>query len=549
MTNQAGNEINGTSGSSLTTNIPITGSGKFTSLNITNNSAITANGSAGLAIYPFATFTNNATGIVRSSGSGGVTLNPGSYTNNGLFEANGGNITGVSTASFTNYNATTDTLSGGTWRVIGPRTMALAAIGPVVINAADVELSGVGSTFTSVNMIANNQGSFTLRNDRDFTTAGSLTNSGTLRVDGTAALTINGNLALSAGSHLSMVIGTPNGLFDRVTVNATATFGGQLEVALLQGFTPAQSDSYIVLTAGSPIAGAFSNIVSGGRLQTSDGRGSFLATYNDKNLVLSNFQLAPPGVLLNISTRLRVPTGENVLIGGFIITGTEAKKVIIRGIGPSLAPFFAGALADPTLELFQGNTLLESSDNWKDNNRAAIEATGIPPSNDLESAIVRTLPPGAYTAILRGKGGTAGIAVVEAYDLNQAANSKLANIATRGFVDTGDNVMIGGFIVGPGGRPTRVIVRGLGPSLANSGITGALQDPTLELHDGNGALLASNDNWKDSQRSEIEATTIPPRDDRESAIVSSLFPGAYTAILRGKDKTTGVGLVEVYNLP
>jgi hypothetical protein len=151
----------------------------------------------------------------------------------------------------------------------------------------------------------------------------------------------------------------------------------------------------------------------------------FAGTANAPLLSQANQPRAIPDVslsasssLLNISTRARVLAGDNVLIGGFIITGTDAKKVIIRGIGPSLAQFFAGALADPTLELFQGNTLLESNDNWKDNNRAAIEATGIPPSNDLESAIVRTLPPGAYTAILRGKGGTTGIAVVEAYDLN-----------------------------------------------------------------------------------------------------------------------------------
>jgi len=256
---------------------------------------------------------------------------------------------------------------------------------------------------------------------------------------------------------------------------------------------------------------------------------------------------------------MRVQTGENVLIGGFIIMGTDAKKVIIRGIGPSLAQFFNGALPDPTLELYQGNTLLMMNDNWKtradgSSQQAEVQATGIPPTNDLESAIVQTLPPGAYTAILRGKGDTTGIGVVESYDLNQAANSRLANIATRGFVDTGDNVMIGGLIVGPAGGPsTKVVLRAIGPSLTNFGIAGALQDPMLELHDGNGNTIASNDNWKtrpdgSSQQAEVEATGLQPSDDRESVLVQTVAPGNYTAIVRGKNNGTGVGLVEVYNL-
>src|ERR1043166_2620571 len=158
-----------------------------------------------------------------------------------------------------------------------------------------------------------------------------------------------------------------------------------------------------------------------------------------------------------VCTRMRVQTGENVLIGGFIITGTDQKRVIIRGIGPSLSSFFPGALADPTLELFQGNTLLVMNDNWRTDQEAEIIATGIPPTDNLESAIVRTLTPGSYTAVLRGNGNTTGIGVVEAYDLDRTANSRLANIATRGFVETGDNVMIGGLIIGPaGGGSARV---------------------------------------------------------------------------------------------
>jgi hypothetical protein len=261
------------------------------------------------------------------------------------------------------------------------------------------------------------------------------------------------------------------------------------------------------------------------------------------------FTTLASGSLLNISTRMGVQTGDNVLIGGFIITGTDPKKVIIRGIGPSLAAFFSGSLADPTLDLNQGDTLLTSNDNWKTDQQAEIEATGIPPTNDLESAIVRTLTPGNYTAILRGKSDTTGIGVVEAYDLDQAANSRLANISTRGFVDTGDNVMIGGLIVGgTGGESAKVVLRALGPSLANFGVPDALQDPTLELHNADGSIIRSNDNWKDSQQTEIMASGLAPTDDRESAIVATLPPGNYTAIVRGKNSTTGVALVEVYNL-
>jgi hypothetical protein len=253
----------------------------------------------------------------------------------------------------------------------------------------------------------------------------------------------------------------------------------------------------------------------------------------------------PSTVLGNISTRLRVETGDNVLIGGFIVTGTQPKKVILRAIGPSLP--VAGALADPLLELHDSaGGLIRMNDNWRSDQEAEIIATGIPPSNDLESAIVATLPANnsAYTAIMRGANSGTGIGVVEAYDLDRTVNSKLANISTRGFVQTGDNVLIGGLIV-VGQNPLRVIVRAIGPSL---NIIGELADPTLELRDGNGALLRSNDNWRSNQEAEIIATGISPSNDLESAIVQNLAPGNYTAIVRGVNNTTGVALVEAYGL-
>jgi hypothetical protein len=276
----------------------------------------------------------------------------------------------------------------------------------------------------------------------------------------------------------------------------------------------------------------------------------------DTNNVTGTGPILSPAQLLNISTRAKVQTGDNVAIGGFIITGNAAKKVIVRGIGPALSPFFSGVLADPTLDLFQGGTLLASNDNWKTrpngtSQQAEIEATGIPPTNDLESAIVATLAPGAYTAIVAGKNGTTGIGLVEMYDLNVASDSRLANISTRGVVQTGNDVMIGGFILGNGTASEKVLIRAIGPSLTQFGVANVLADPTLELHDSHGTLLMSNDNWRDdaSQAAEIMATGIPPQNDLESAIVTTLPPVAYTAVVAGKNGGTGVALVEVYHLP
>jgi hypothetical protein len=377
---------------------------------------------------------------------------------------------------------------------------------------------------------------------------------GSYLIPGPDNMTINGNLGLAADAHYSMVIrNNTAGEFDTMNVSGSATFGGTLDVSLINHFVPQPNDSFTVLTAGPPITGAFTNAPNGSRFPTTDGGGSFIATYSDNHLVLSNFVTKPPDQLLNISTRMRVLTGDNVLIAGFIITGTDPKKVIIRGLGPSLVNAnVQGVLANPTLELHQGNSTLATNDNWKINDQtgqsqqAEIEATTIPPTNDFESALVATLNPGAYTAILAGKNQTTGIGVVEVYDLNQSANSKLANISTRGFVDTGDNVMIGGFIVGgTGGGAAKVIVRAIAPSLS---LSGTLPDPTLELHDGNGATIASDDNWKDSQQGDIQATTIPPSNDLESAIVRTLVPGNYTAIVRGVNNSTGIAVVEVYAL-
>jgi sugar lactone lactonase YvrE len=255
--------------------------------------------------------------------------------------------------------------------------------------------------------------------------------------------------------------------------------------------------------------------------------------------------------LVNISTRLNVLLQQNVLDGGFIVLGPGMKTVLIRGLGPSLnARGISGTLADPILELHDstGATIIEN-DNWRNNQESEIEATGIPPTNDAEAAIIATLSAGAYTVIERGKLDTTGVGLVEIYDLSPGFGPELANISTRGFVDIGDNVMIAGFIVASStGGSGQVIVRALGPSLGSADITNPLLDPMLELHDSNGTLIAANDNWKSDQQAAIEATGIPPTDDAESAIIVTLAPGAYTAIESGVGDTTGVGLVEVYNL-
>ncbi len=290
--------------------------------------------------------------------------------------------------------------------------------------------------------------------------------------------------------------------------------------------------------------------------------GSFPTAFLVKNLTFTatdangnTSEFSPErGQLQNIATRLRVQTGDNVLIGGFIISGTAPKKVMMRGIGPSLANFgIADPLANPTLEVHDSTSTLATNDDWKlrpDNSsqQAEIEATMLAPTNDNESAIVTTLPANnaGYTAVLRGKDGGTGIGVVEAYDLDVAANSRLANISTRGLVESGDNVLIGGIISSKG--LTKVVVRAIGPTLASFGITNPLLDPTLELFDDSGTPIAINDDWQTSQKGEIEEALLPPNDSRESAIFAALRAGNYTAVVRGKNGATGIAVVEAYNI-
>ena len=260
----------------------------------------------------------------------------------------------------------------------------------------------------------------------------------------------------------------------------------------------------------------------------------------------------PPAALVNLSTRMRVETGERVLIAGFIISGNAPKRLALRGLGPSLtvngAPV-AGALPNPFLELHDGaGTVLRSNDDWAAGPDAQeLTNDHLAPADSHEAALLSSLAPGGYTALLRDANGGSGIGLVELYDMDQTAPSAAVNISTRGSVQQGDDVMIGGLIIG-GSNAQRAIVRALGPSLTSAGIANALADPKLELHDGSGTIIASNDNWRSDHEAEIMATGVEPKNDLEAAIVYSFAPGAYTAMVAGVNGSTGIGLIEAYQL-
>ena len=303
-----------------------------------------------------------------------------------------------------------------------------------------------------------------------------------------------------------------------------------------------------------------SPLTNGGPVNT-NGTGAHNATGNGTSVL--HYHAPVPGAAKNISTRSGVQTGDNILDGGFIVTGNAPKKVIVRAIGPELTAYHVpGALQNPTLELHDHTgALIASNDNWqsthiggiiRSNQVVEIRNSLHAPTNPAESAIIATLQPGSYTAIVRGKNNTTGTALVEVYDLgtcfDTSCNAQLANISTRGMVQTGNNILDGGFIV-QGDMSATVIVRALGPSLAQYGITNPLPDPTLELHDHNGTLIAYNDNWTSAPNKQaIILSGRAPSNNLESAILRSLSPGNYTAIVRGKNGTTGVALIEAYVL-
>jgi hypothetical protein len=366
---------------------------------------------------------------------------------------------------------------------------------------------------------------------------------------GFAVTSPNTAVSFPGGSTQTVTWDVANSLIPEINTThvniALTTDGGNTYVQLAANVPNDGSESVVIPNVNSTTA----------RIKVEAVGNIFFDVSNEDFSIVSTIPVQAQ--LLNISSRAHVQTGEKVLIGGFIITGTDPKQVIVRAIGPSLkvggAPV-TGRMENPLLELFDSNnTIIASNDNWKDSpERSQIEATGIAPTDDRESAIVRTLVPGNYTVVLKGKDNTTGIATVEAYDIGLAANSILANISSRSFVEAGDNVLIGGFIAGMISNnnpiPTGILVRAIGPS-RKSQIPNALDDPVLELHDFNGNTIATNDNWVDSpERAQIEATGIPPTNNLESAIYRVLSPAPYTAIVRGKNGGTGVGVVEIYNI-
>ena len=258
-----------------------------------------------------------------------------------------------------------------------------------------------------------------------------------------------------------------------------------------------------------------------------------------------------PPTTTNLSTRVSVQAGDGVAIAGFIISGSSPKQVLIRGLGASLSNFgIVNPLQDPTLDLHDsaGNTIA-TNDDWQTATNANQIPVAFQPSDSHEPAILATLQPGTFTAILRGKNGSSGVGLIEMYDLSTGAASKLTNVSTRGFVGTGENVMIGGFILSGGSGERQVLIRALGPTLAQApfNIAGSLTDPTLILVDGNGTVVASNDDWKSSQQNEIQATGLAPPNEREAAILTTLPTGNFTAIVSGKNGEMGVALVDVFH--
>jgi hypothetical protein len=321
------------------------------------------------------------------------------------------------------------------------------------------------------------------------------------------------------------------------TVNTTYTWSGSGLLADVQSWVsnPASNFGWVILANEIDVASAQ-------RLNTRENS-------NNPPQLTVTYQVSNHAI--NLSTRMRVQTGDNVGIGGFIVTGSAPKRVIIRAIGPTLTRYgIVDVLADPVLELHGPGTFATIvNNNWRDTQEAEIVATGIAPTNDLEPAIVATLDPGEYTAIVRGHGNTSGVALVEVYDLNQSAASKLANLSTRAFVSTGSDIVIAGFLLGGSGGDDRIVVRGIGPSLTAAGVSSVLTDPTLELRDSNGTLLIADNDWQDNpaQAAEITAAGLAPTNNLESGIAATLPPGLYTALLAGLNDGTGVGLVEVYD--
>jgi hypothetical protein len=526
-------------------------------VSLSNNASNYLTGANGIAVLTIAaSATIQGAGNINPASGGSNLLQ---ITNRGLIEAQlpaGALTIRVDTSSGVDF--TNDT---GTLRASNGGTLIFTGIGSVTNNGGTIQAlpnsvvsGGPGISLTQTVIF----GTIDLAGgDMNFPAGvvlnggqligsgvftGTITNNGGTVGPGHSAgkITINGNYTQGANGTLNMEIGgkAPGTEYDQLKVNGTGSLGGILNVSLINGFRPAVGDIFQIIEANA-FAGSFATINISG----------FTATFNYSSSGITLTVTSVPDIPLNISTRMQVGTDPDQLIGGFIITGTEAKKVIILATGPSLTAFqLTGVLVDPILELYKGSTLIATNDNWKIPAQAEIEATGFAPKEELESALVRTLVPGDYTAVVRGTNGT-GIGTVQVYDLAETSKSKLANISSRGRIEPGDGkALIAGFIIGGnGGGDSRVIVRALGPSII--GIAGVLPDPAMELKNANGSTVTSNDDWEQSpDKAEISARGFAPAHRLESALMTSLPKGAFTAVVRGKGNDAGVAVVEVYNV-
>jgi len=338
----------------------------------------------------------------------------------------------------------------------------------------------------------------------------------------------------------------------RFTTNSTGAVTIGMDSTILDASLLLYTDDLVTNLAQDDDSGAGFNALINTTLDAGTYRilansATVAAQTGSYSLTLSANTSAASSRLINIATRGRIGIDDAVLIGGLIIEGTAPKTVIIRAIGPSLANFgVAGVLSDPQLQLFSGPNVIDSNDDWRQHPRAAELSVALQPTLEQESAIVATLEPGPYTAIVRGVNATQGVGLVEIFEANSNEPMRLINIATRGNVGTGDNVLIGGLVI-QGDSPKTVVIRAKGPSLADFGVTGVLADPQLQLFSGP-VPIASNNDWQTDSRAADIPVSLQPTNSLESVLVRTLAPGAYTAIVSGPGGATGIGLVEVFEL-
>ena len=475
----------------------------------TNNSDVISNDGSTL-------LSDNGIGLISNDGSSLISNDGSSIVAQG-----GGNFVGNNGSASIKANKPAQQTAEAPIQITGGEISlsAFSIIGDVVMD---------GGILTGSGLIQGN-----LSNNGGYIMPGG-PNAGTIGITGSFTQGSNGTLLIDDGGGLPMQ-------FDQLQVAGTANLAGKLDVKLINGYEPGAGDVDNPI-GYSAATGTFSSISSNAQIAVNPTGAT--TTVDPSKPQPTN------GQPVNIATRLQIQGGDNVLVAGFIITGPSgsSKKILIRGLGPSLANLgVPGAIADPLLELHAPDGSTVVNDNWQQAPNAADMPPAFAPSNSLESAIYTTLSPGTYTAVLKGAHGETGIGLVEVYDFDTASVAKLANIATRGFVDRGDSVMIGGFIVG-GTEPAKMLVRAIGPSLTAFGLETALPATSLELHDANGQVI-SNDGWRSTQENEIEATGVAPASNDEAAILATLAPGTYTAVVRGRNDTTGIAVIEAYNLP